>query len=100
MMNSKDKDHRLDEDFQVGDLVEGDFDNNFVCTFSRASETGQGSFQGDGPQFYKDDVGLVIDIITTPESFYSMVFCKLLFRSGATGWLPSQWLCKVDNDKR
>jgi hypothetical protein len=94
------KKYCLDDNFQVGDLVEADFDNNFVYTFTRASETHQGALQGDGPQFYKDDIGLVIGVISTPESFYSIEFCKLLFRSGATGWLPSRWLCKVDNDKR
>lgn len=86
--------------FDIGDLVKGEFNNTFVFTFSMASETHQGSLQGDGPQFHKDEIGLVIDIISTPESFYSMSFCKLLLNSGETGWLPSRWLIKADYDTK
>lgn len=88
------------DDFNIGDLVEGDFDNNFVCTFSMASESQQGTFQGDGPQFYKDEIGLIIDLVSTPESIYSIGFCKLLLASGKTGWLPNSWLVKVGHDTK
>ena len=83
--------------FCLGDLVKGDFDNDFIYTFSRAAETQQGSFCGDGPKFCRNDVGLVIGIISTPESFYSSGFCKLLFNSGEVGWLPHRWLIRVDD---
>ena len=84
-----------DINFCLGDLVKGDFDNDFVYTFTRAAETQQGSFQGDGPQFCRNDVGVVIDIISTPESFYSSGFCKLLLKTGEIGWLPHRWLVRV-----
>ena len=89
-----------DDDFSVGDLPEGVFDNDFVFTFSLASENYQGSLYGDGPQFHKDEIGLVIDVVSTPESFYAIGFCKLLLNSGETGWLPSRWLVKVSHDAK
>jgi len=89
-----------DDQFNIGDLVEGDFDNSFILTFSMASEMQQGKLQGDGPKFYKNDLGLVIGVISTPESFYSMGFCKLLLESGEIGWLPNTWLNKIDYDAK
>ena len=82
--------------FQLGDLIKGHFDNDFVFTFTRAINCKE-QFLGDGPQFFKVDTGLIVDIIQTPESFYSQSFCKLLLKSGKIGWLPKGWLIIVAN---
>lgn len=80
------------DEITVGDLVEGDFENEFVMTFNRASENYLGSLQGDGPLFHRCEVGLVLDLSSAPDSFYSSGFCKLLISSGEVGWLPYRWL--------
>lgn len=82
-------------DFSVGDLVEGDFENEFIVTFSRASENYLGSLYGDGVKFYKNELGLIIDLFETPDSFYASGFCRLLLKSGETGWLPDRWLKRI-----
>jgi hypothetical protein len=78
-----------------GDIVIGDFDNEFVVTFTTASESFLSSLSGDGCKFYLNSLALVIKVIDTPESFYSTGFCKLLLPTGEMGWLPSRWLKKA-----
>lgn len=78
-----------------GDFVIGDFDNQFLLTFTVASEAKQGSLMGTGPRFYKNEKSLVLEVLNTPESFYSSGFCKLLLSSGEIGWLPNRWLKKI-----
>lgn len=82
-------------EFVMGDLVKGDFENEFVKTFTKASESYLGSLYGDGPQFRRDELGLVIDFVETPDSFYAGGYCKLLFQSGEIGWLPDRWLKRI-----
>jgi len=94
------KDRTLDpckkEDLIVkGDFVIGDFDNHFLLTFTVASEAKQGSLMGTGPKLYKNEKSLVLEVLNTPESFYSSGFCKLLLSSGEVGWLPNRWLKKI-----
>lgn len=82
----------FEDPFEVGDIVTGDFENNFVLTFSLASEIYQNSLSGNGSEFYLGQFATVIEVISTPESFYSTSFCKLLLPTGELGWLPSRWL--------
>lgn len=86
---------RPDVPINKGDFVVGDFDNEFVLTFSLASEAKQGSLLGNGPPFYKGTQSLVLEVIKTPESFYSSGFSKVLLPSGLVGWLPNRWLKKT-----
>lgn len=78
-----------------GDIVTGDFTSEFILTFEFASESQQSPLVGGGPGFYKNQIGLIIDIIDTPESFYSLCFCKLLFGNDKVGWIPSRWLKRI-----
>lgn len=83
------------ENVVKGDIVVGDFTTEFVLTFEFASECQQSSLAGGGPSFFKNQIGLVIDIIDTPGSFYSLCFCKLLFGNDKVGWIPSRWLKRI-----
>jgi hypothetical protein len=82
--------------FSLGDLVAGDFENEYVTTFKRASENHTTNLHGDGPLFYKNDIGLVVDLLETPDSFYDSGFCRLLMNSGELGWLPRRWLKRTN----
>jgi len=87
-----------EDDFVVGDLVKGDFENEFVATFTRASEHHLSSLYGDGPLFYRHELGLVTDLVMTPDSFYSSGFCRILMGPDKIGWLPNRWLKRVDSE--
>jgi len=84
-----------EEVFVKGDVVIGEFDNDFVTTFTMASEIFLNRLSGDGAKFYLGQLATVIDVIDTPQSFYSTGFCKLLLPTGDIGWLPSRWLKKA-----
>ena len=80
------------ENIKRGDLVTSDFESKTIMTYIKASENHYGPLMGDGPPFYKHDIGLIVDIYETPESFYSYSYCRLLLRTGELGWIPSRWL--------
>ena len=86
---------KINHQFGIGDLVTSDFETEEIATYSRFSETYLGSLSGDGPTFRKHEISLILDIIETPDSFYSSKFCKILLKNGNLGWVPSRWLKKV-----
>lgn len=73
----------------VGDLVTGNFSNASILTYDRPP------FEDDkvtrDVRFRRDDVGVVVEVHDTPESFYSLGSAKVVF-SDKVGWIPFNWL--------
>jgi len=72
-----------------GDIVISNFDNEFMLTFLRPHQH-EDRITKD-VRFHKKDIGLVAEIILTPESFYSVGFANVILPEGA-GWVPFGWV--------
>ena len=82
-----------------GDLValtSHQVNGDCAILFFSASDYFEKKTNFESSKLYVNNVALVIDIIDTPDSFYSPKgVCRILLTSGETGWLPSRFLEKV-----
>jgi hypothetical protein len=72
----------------VGDLVTSDFDNDYMMTYTRVP------IYKEIPceiTFYRGDIGIVISIVSTPDSLYTTTFAQIILPKG-TCWVPSRWI--------
>jgi len=72
-----------------GDLVTSNFESDFILTYFRPPDVND-IFTQD-VRFYRDEMGLVLETITTPDSFYSLGVARVMLPSGF-GWVPFKWM--------